>query len=141
MANIKSILDITTLHTEPKFVTIDGTQYELIPKHRIKYGHQIFIFQAQKGMATLLASGAKKTASDEEYDTATENMERCVKRVLDAPLDVIHNLSADQQQSVVDAWAAENPGTSKKKPKPARKRSKKRSQDSSDSTAAPPKVG
>ncbi len=140
MAN-NSVLDITTLKTEPKFVTIDGTQYELIPKHRIKYGHQIFIFQVSQGMSKLIASGADKTASDEEYDTATENMERCVKRVLDAPLDVIANLSADQQQAVVDAWADENPGTSKKKPKPSRKRSKKRSRASSGSTAAPPKDG
>ncbi len=141
MANSKSVLDITTLHTEPKFVTIDGSQYELIPKHRIKYGHQIFIFQAQKGIAKILADGAKAPVSDEEYDAATHNMERCVKRVLDAPANVISKLSADQQQEIVNSWVDENPGTPKKKRKPGRKRSKKRSPGSSDSTAAPPKDG
>ncbi len=140
MAN-SNVLDITTLHTEPKFVTIDGSSYELIPKHRIKYGHQIFIFHAQQGMAKLIAAGAKKTASDEEYDAATHNMERCVTKVLDAPADVIATLSADQQQEVVDFWVENNPATPKKKRKPGRKRSKKQSPGSSGSTAAPPKDG
>ncbi len=144
MANIKSILDITTLHTEPKFVTIDGTPYELIPQQRLKFGDVRFILHAHQGMGKLLSTN--QPARDEEYAAATDNMVRCVRTILAAPKAVIVKLSAAQQLDVVNAWVAERDAdTPKKKTKSKKKgsriRSRKRSLASNGSMGAPPKAG
>ena len=139
MAN-KNVLDITTLQSEPKFVSIDGKNYEMIPRERIKFGDVMFVLHAQQGLAKLLSS--KKPARDEEYNAVTENMVRCVKTILAAPKTVLAKLSAGQQLDIVNAWVDErDAGTPKKKKKGSRKRSKKRSPGSNGSTGAQPKAG
>ncbi len=143
MAN-KNVLDITTLQTDPKFVAIDGTPYELIPQQRLKFGDVMFILHAHQGMGKLLSTN--KPARDEEYNAATENMVRCVRTILAVPQKVIVKLSAAQQLDIVNVWVAERDSDLPKKKKKKRKkdsriRSRKRSQGSNGSTGAPPKAG
>ena len=124
MADNKStVLEITSRSPEPKFVAINGKNYELIPEQRLSFGDVAFILHANNMVNDLLKQSS--VLEDSKYEEATQNVIRAVSKIMKAPEEIIAKLSTDQQLQIVNVWVEQRDELPLSKPSGNRSRTSK----------------